>query len=586
VWIPWALSAVLFLAVGSRVLRGEDRGADTFAYSELIDRVSSGQVRSLTVTNGTGRTDGTLVDGTDFQTTTPWPLPDGELSLLRSRAEFTSKEAPGLVSGTSRWVLLFATLAFAGFLLRAFSRLANVDRSGSPATGRGGKQRAWWSTERPRTTFASVAGHTAAKGEVAEVVSFLRNPTIFRDIGANAPRGILLVGPPGTGKTLMARALAGEAGVPFLSVSGSDFMELFVGVGASRVRELFATARRLSPCIVFIDEIDAVGRHRGSGAGSDERDQTLNQLLSEMDGFDSRDEVIVLAATNRVDVLDPALLRPGRFDRQVVMPLPEVSERVAILRSHLAQRRVAADISVDELARATPGMSGADLANLVNEAALHAIRRSDDVVQQGDLDVARDRMTLGLARHAVVLTPEERLTIAVHESGHALVATVLDGCDPVDRVTILPRGQSLGATLQQPEVDRHALRREELLDRICLALAGRAAELVVLGTQTTGAADDLRQATSLARKMVVEWGMSDVVGPRSWDGTDPSSSGEIRAEVDTEIGVVLRSQDVRCRQLLHEHRRALDHLTEELLTDETIDGETVRSLVHRTVTGP
>jgi cell division protease FtsH len=570
---------VLIFAVGSQLLRSDTSQDDSFSYSELIAKVSSGQVRAIEVTSSTGKTTGTLTDGTTFHTTIPWPLPDGELSLLRSRSQFTSNAPPGPFAKVNAWLLGLGLAVAAWLLFRAGSLRSR--QSGAPATtgtGRGGK--AWWSTERPRITFASVAGHMAAKSEVGEVVSFLRNPTQFRDIGANAPRGLLLAGPPGTGKTLMAKALAGEAGVPFLSVSGSDFMELFVGVGAARVRELFATARRLSPCIVFIDEIDAVGRNRGSGAGSDERDQTLNQLLSEMDGFDSRDEVIVLAATNRIDVLDPALLRPGRFDRQIVMPLPEVSERVAILRSHLAQRRVASGISVDELARSTPGMSGADLANLVNEAALHAIRRSDDVVQQDDLEAARERITLGLARHAVVLTPEERRTIAVHEGGHALAATVLPGCDPVDRVTILPRGQSLGATLQQPEADRHALRREELLDRICLALAGRAAEREVLGTQTTGAADDLRQATGLARKMVIEWGMSDVVGPRSWDGTDPSSSGEIRAEVDIEIGTLLRTQDDRCRELMREHRDVLDRLTDELLTDETLDGERVRSIIY------
>jgi cell division protease FtsH len=383
----------------------------------------------------------------------------------------------------------------------------------------------------------------------------------------------------------MARALAGEAGVPFLSVTGSDFMELYVGVGAARVRELFAAARRVAPCIVFIDEIDAVGRQRGSGVGADERDQTLNQLLSELDGFDSDTEVIVLAATNRVDVLDDALLRPGRFDRQVLVPLPEIGERIAILRTHLGERRVAPGVSVDDLARATPGMSGADLANLVNEAALHAIRRGAAAVAQEDLEAARDRVVLGIARDAVVLGPEERRAIATHEAGHAVAATLLAHADPVDRVTILPRGRTLGATLHTGATAGHTLRREELLDRVCVALGGRAAEQLLLGTVTTGAQDDLAVATRLARRMVLEWGMSERFGPRAGEepvgrgAPPPPLSHELRALADREIDAILRAEAERALEVLRAARAGLERTVERLLVAETLDGDTVRRIV-------
>ena len=372
-----------------------------------------------------------------------------------------------------------------------------------------------YSTERPGTTFADVAGYDGVKQEINEVVDFLKTPDRFAEIGARIPKGVLLVGPPGTGKTLIARAVAGEAGVPFLSVTGSDFMEMFVGVGASRVRDLFQSARKMGKAIIFVDEIDSIGRKRGAGLGGghDEREQTLNQMLSEMDGFEATEGIVMIAATNRPDILDPALLRPGRFDRQVVVPLPELSEREAILRVHAKSKRLAPDVDLAVVARGTPGMSGADLANLVNEAALFAVRAGEDEIYQRHFEMARDRVLMGARRESMALADREKEAIAYHEAGHAVAAAVLPQADPVHKVTILPMGMALGVTQQLPMDDRHIYRQDYIEDSLVVRMGGRIAEDLVFGVISTGANNDLVGSTELARKMVREWGMSERVGP-------------------------------------------------------------------------
>ena len=372
-----------------------------------------------------------------------------------------------------------------------------------------------YSTERPGTTFADVAGYDGVKQDIKEVVDFLKTPDRFAEIGARIPKGVLLVGPPGTGKTLIARAVAGEAGVPFLSVTGSDFMEMFVGVGASRVRDLFQSARKMGRAIIFVDEIDSIGRKRGAGLGGghDEREQTLNQMLSEMDGFEATEGIVMIGATNRPDILDPALLRPGRFDRQVVVPLPELSERTAILRVHAKSKRLSPDVDLEVVARGTPGMSGADLANLVNEAALFAVRADEEEIHQHHFEMARDRVLMGARRESMALADREKEAIAYHEAGHAVAAAVLPQADPVHKVTILPMGMALGVTQQLPMDDRHIYRQDYIEDSLVVRMGGRIAEELVFGVISTGANNDLVGSTELARKMVREWGMSDRVGP-------------------------------------------------------------------------
>ncbi|MFM7871139.1 MAG: ATP-dependent zinc metalloprotease FtsH, partial [Actinomycetota bacterium] len=424
-------------------------------------------------------------------------------------------------------------------------------------------------------------------------------PERFKEIGARVPKGMLLVGPPGTGKTLFARAVAGEAGVGFLSVTGSDFMEMFVGVGASRVRDLFQQARKMGRAIIFIDEIDSIGRKRGAGLGGghDEREQTLNQMLAEMDGFETSEGIVILAATNRPDVLDPALLRPGRFDRQIVVPLPEFEERAAILRVHSRDKRMGPDVDLDTMAKGTPGMSGADLANLVNEAALFAVRRGSSQIEKIDFESARDRIMMGASRESLVLSAEEKRVTAYHEGGHAVLAAVLPNGDPLHKVTILPRGMALGVTQTLPE-ERHSFSKDYIQDRICMALGGRVAEQVVFAQQTTGAANDLEVVTGLARRMVREWGMSDSVGPMAWHSQQQVFLGEdlmtgareysddTARMIDEEINKILREQEARATALLQKHRNGLDLVAEALLDNETIDGSLVNELVQRGLDEP
>ncbi|MBA2608952.1 MAG: ATP-dependent zinc metalloprotease FtsH, partial [Actinobacteria bacterium] len=477
-----------------------------------------------------------------------------------------------------------------GFLIW-MQRRAQGQMSGIMSIGR--SKAKVYTTERPKTTFDDVAGYEGVKQEIREVVDFLKNPGRFKEIGARIPKGVLLVGPPGTGKTLLARAVAGEAGVPFMSVTGSDFMEMFVGVGASRVRDLFQTARKQAPAIIFVDEIDSIGRKRGAGLGGghDEREQTLNQMLSEMDGFETTEGIVMMAATNRPDVLDPALLRPGRFDRQIIVPLPDLEERLPILRVHMKDKRIGADVDIDVIARGTPGMSGADLANLVNEAALHAVRRGAKEIEMIDFEDARDRVLMGQRRDSMVLSDKEKERVAYHEGGHAVLAYVLPNTDPLHKVTIIPSGMALGVTQQLPMEEKHIYDIDYIQDSLCVRMGGRVAELMIYGDLSTGASNDLVGNTELARKMVREWGMSDRVGPMAWGaqgmvflGEDIMQSGrdysdETSRVIDEEVEHILRTQEERATSYLTTHSGGLDAVAAALLEHETIDGAEVKRLV-------
>jgi cell division protease FtsH len=437
-----------------------------------------------------------------------------------------------------------------------------------------------------------VAGYGPVKQEISEVVDFLKNPGKFKDIGARIPRGVLLVGPPGTGKTLIARAVAGEAGVPFISVTGSDFMEMFVGVGASRVRDLFELARKSAPAIIFVDEIDSIGRKRGAGVGGghDEREQTLNQMLAEMDGFETSEGIVMMAATNRPDILDAALLRPGRFDRQIVVPLPTQDERLEILKVHFVGKKIDDDVSLDTLSRATPGMSGADLSNLVNEAALHAVRRGENSIHGEDFNSAIDRVLMGLRRPSVLMNDHEKKLTAYHEGGHAMLAYLSKNADPVHKVTILPTGMALGMTQQLPLEERYSYNKNYLLDQLMVMLAGRGAELTVFENQSTGASNDLERATDIAQSMVKEWGMSDKIGPMAWGssssiflGDEMMSSKKYSDEtaklIDDEASAILKESEVRTHKVLKDFRLGLDAIAQSLIEKEEISGSEVGQLV-------
>ena len=521
-------------------------------------------------------------------------LSEADEQVLREEGVDIEFRTPG-----NNWLLsiaglLLPVLLIIGFFVwmqrRAAGQMGNVMSIGRSRAKA-------YTTDKPSTTFSDIAGYEGVKQEITEVVDFLRMPDRFREIGARVPKGMLLVGPPGTGKTLFARAVAGEAGVGFLSVTGSDFMEMFVGVGASRVRDLFQQARRMGRAIIFIDEIDSIGRKRGAGLGGghDEREQTLNQMLSEMDGFETAEGIVIMAATNRPDILDPALLRPGRFDRSIVVPLPEFGERKAILEVHSRDKRMGSDVDLDVMAKATPGMSGADLANLVNEAALVAVRRGSKQIERIDFENARDRVVLGAQRESLVLTAEEKRSTAYHEGGHALLATVLPHGDPLHKVTILPRGMALGVTWSLPE-ERHTYSKEYFEDTICKAMGGRVAEKIVFGHVNSGAANDLEQATGIARRMVREWGMSDRVGPMAWSsqqhvflGEDIMTNGREYSDdtaklVDEEVARILNEQEQRATDLLLKHRRGLELVAEALLEHETIDGREVARLIQQGLT--
>jgi cell division protease FtsH len=565
-----------------------------FTYSQFLSQVSSHKVKTITL-GSNGNATGTLVKGgADYTTVIPSQAGSALLTTLQKSGVQITAQAGGASFGSEvlEWVILLLPFIVIFYLWRRLSRGATGQLQGVLGVG---KSRAKvFDAERPKTHFSDVAGYAGAKAEIAEVVDFLRNPDRYARAGATPPRGVLMVGPPGTGKTLLARAVAGEADVPFFSVAGSSFVELFVGVGASRVRDLFSEARKRAPAIIFVDEIDAIGQRR-AGAGvavsNDEREQTLNQLLSEMDGFDPLTGIVVLAATNRPEVLDPALLRPGRFDRQITIPLPNLSERTAILKVHVRDKKLAPDVDLEVVARGTPGFSGADLANLANEAAINAVRGGRDIITADDFSTARDRIILGRREDSNVLLPEEKHAVAIHESGHALVAALSPRADPVAKVTILPSGQALGVTEQLPLVERHLYGEDYLQQSLAVRLGGRAAELVELGQGSTGASNDLAGATDLATKMVREFGLSAKLGPVGYPSGGSmylGGGGEVssrpyaehtQAIIDAEVSRLLREAEETAVKLIREHRTQLHQLVDLLLEQETVDGDQVYKLV-------
>ena len=562
--------------------------AEQVAYDRFLDRVAAGEVGEVLIDNQSGDIEFTAADGT-FGTTGPLELSIDDRRLLADSGAEVRFETPK-PNFFQTWLPLLLPVGLIILFFWWINRRAQGQMSGMMSIGR--SRAKTYTTERPGTTFEDVAGYEGVKQEIREVVDFLRDTDKFAQIGARVPKGVLLVGPPGTGKTLIARAVAGEAGVPFLSVTGSDFMEMFVGVGASRVRDLFETARKMGKAIIFIDEVDSVGRKRGAGLGGghDDREQPLNQMLSEMDGFEGSEGIVMMAATNRPDILDPALLRPGRFDRQVVVPLPELTDRRAILDVHVKGKKVHDDVDLDVVARGTPGMSGADLSNLVNEAALIAVRDSEDAIRADHLEGARDRARMGQKRESLAMSDEEKELTAYHEAGHALCAALLPTADPLHKVTIIPSGMALGVTMQLPAEDRHTYRQDYLEDRLVIMLGGRMAEDLVFEVTSTGAGNDLMQATETARRMVREWGMSERIGPMAWGsqrqvflGDDLMHSRDYSDEtahlIDEEVQRILGKQEGRCRTLLTEHRHALDLVARSLLEHETITGEEVGRLV-------
>jgi cell division protease FtsH len=596
-WVPAVVAwIVLFFVLPTR---GGSQPT-SLTYSQFLADVGSHKVSTVTIDPSTGSATGTLSGGQAYTTVIPVQLAGPQLLEQLQAAKVTiTATTPGPSGGTQvlSWVLSLLPFLVFGYLWWRLSRNASGQLQG--ALGVGKSRAKVFDAERPTTSFADVAGYEGAKGEIAETVDFLRNPDRYKRAGAMAPRGVLMVGPPGTGKTLLARAVAGEAAVPFFSVTGSSFVEVFVGVGAARVRDLFAEARKRAPAIIFVDEIDAIGQRRAGGGAvvsNDEREQTLNQLLAEMDGFDPSTGIVVLGATNRPEVLDPALLRPGRFDRQVTIPLPNVAERAAILAVHCRGKKLAPDVDLDAIARGTPGFSGADLANLANEAAIFAVRGGRDTLTATDFDEARDRILLGRREGSNVLLPEEKHAVAVHESGHALVAALSDHADPVAKVTILPAGQALGVTEQLPLVERHLYGEDYLRDSLAVRLGGRAAELVELGQGSTGAANDLAGATDLATKMVREFGLSATLGPVGYPSGGSAFLGgngaafssrpfaeQTQATIDTEVSRLLREAEERAVSLLKAHRSELEKLVAMLLDQETVDGASVYGLLGRPV---
>jgi cell division protease FtsH len=582
----WVVILVMILLLVTMLRQSETPLPDK-DYTEFLALVEGDEVERVTIEEG--HVKGELTDGTGF--TTYVPDVNAELIALLQTHQVQIKAQPKPESSFWRQILImwFPLLLFIGLWIFFIRQM----QGGGGKAMSFGKSRARLLTETQKSvTFEDVAGCEESKFELEEIIAFLKEPKKFTRLGGRIPKGVLLVGPPGTGKTLLARAVAGEAEVPFYSISGSDFVEMFVGVGASRVRDLFLQGKKNAPCIIFIDEIDAVGRHRGAGLGGghDEREQTLNALLVEMDGFESNEGVIMIAATNRPDVLDPALLRPGRFDRRVVVPRPDLRGRVAILRIHTRRVPLADDVALDVVGRGTPGLVGADLQNLVNEAALLAARRDADEVTMFDFEEAKDKVLLGAARRSLIMSDEDKRQTAYHEGGHALVAMLTPGADPVHKVTIIPRGMSLGVTMTIPEEDRYSMTREQILAQIRHAMGGRAAEELVFGQLTTGAANDLKQATEHARRMVCQYGMSEAIGPVSLgdEGGDvflgrdfiarKEYSEQKAREIDDEIARILAENYDVAKQLLEDHRDLLDRVSEALLERETLDGAELQRL--------
>ena len=590
-WRNWLLVVGLIVSVLILFWPQREPSVSELSYTEFLSRVKSGEIATAVIDPG-GAVSGTFENGGDYATQIPIALQDPDLAkeLQASGVEITGEGEPGAS-------IFSVILSFLPFLLLIgvylyIGRRAQRQLAGGIG-GIIGSRAKVYDAEAPSTRFSDVAGYEGAKQEISEVVDFLKNPQRYAKAGAMGPRGVLMVGPPGTGKTLLARAVAGEAGVPFLAITGSGFVELFVGVGASRVRDLFNDAKKRAPAIIFIDEVDAIGQRRGAGfSTNDEREQTLNQLLAEMDGFDRSTGVVVLAATNRPEVLDPALLRPGRFDRHVEIPLPNQKERAAILTVHAKGKSLAADVDFEVVARSTPGFSGADLANLVNEAAIFAVRAGRETITAEDFSGARDRILLGRREASNALLPEEKRAVAVHETGHAIVAALSENADPVAKVTILPRGRALGVTEQLPEDERRIYPESYLLDSLTIRLGGRAAERLVLGEMSSGASNDLAGATQLATRMVREFGMSPRLGPVGFSEDGPQYLGaqqlttrqyaeETQRVIDEEVTRLLKEADDRAGALLESRRDALEEVVALLLERETIDGEDVERVLSK-----
>jgi len=583
----WA-SIILLVIYIARYMSTEPQVEVKWPYSKFLEELKAGSIESVVIQQS--RLDGVTQEGQRFYT---YILEDPKLyERLESAGVVVEVKPPEqqswLVSALYTWIPMLVFLVIWVLLLR------QMQSGGAKALSFGKARAKLTSDKAKRVTFDDVAGVEEAKEELREIIDFLTDPQKYQRLGGKLPKGVLLVGAPGTGKTLLARAIAGEAQVPFFSISGSDFVEMFVGVGASRVRDLFEQGKKHAPCIIFIDEIDAVGRYRGAGLGGghDEREQTLNQLLVEMDGFESTDGVILIAATNRPDVLDPALLRPGRFDRQVIVNRPDQKGREAILRVHTKNIKLAADIDLSVVARGTPGFSGADLANLVNEAALLAARRNRDAVSMQDMEDAKDKVLMGVERRSLIITEEEKRNTAYHEAGHALMAELLEHTDPLHKVTIIPRGRALGVTQQLPIDDRHNYDKEYLNDQLAFMLGGRVAEELFLGTITTGAGNDLELATNLARKMVCEWGMSEAIGPLTFGKKEehvflgrefahPKDFSEATAiKIDREIERFVTTNYERAKQILLGNAPLVHKLAKALLDKEVLDGHEVDEIVN------
>jgi cell division protease FtsH len=587
--VLWLVIAMVLMAVFNNFSAKDDRSGQEVDYSTFLDQVRDGRVERVTI-------DGVAIygqryNGDRFVSYSPG---DPELvnDLVNAGVSIKAKKEEGTSLLMTIFISWFPLLLLIGVWIFFMRQMQGGGGRGAMSFG---KSRARLLTEdKNRATFADVAGVDEAKEEVQELVEFLKDPSKFQKLGGRIPRGVLMTGSPGTGKTLLARAIAGEAKVPFFTISGSDFVEMFVGVGASRVRDMFEQAKKNAPCIIFIDEIDAVGRQRGAGLGGghDEREQTLNQLLVEMDGFEGNDGVIVIAATNRPDVLDPALLRPGRFDRQVHVPLPDIRGREAILKVHMRKVPLAEDVDPSIIARGTPGFSGADLANLINEAALFAARANGKLVTMEEFELAKDKVLMGAERRSIVMPENERMNTAYHESGHTVVAKVLsEYTDPVHKVTIIPRGRALGVTMQLPEEDRYSHNREYLFARIAVLMGGRIAEEIFMEQMTTGAANDFEHATDLAQKMVQRWGMSDRLGPRVYGDNDSevflgrdmvthrNLSNATAEEVDKEVSRIIEEQYDRARSIIEEHRQIIETMTKNLLEWETLESDQIAQIM-------
>jgi cell division protease FtsH len=582
-WVALLCTAILLWRV---VQTGSTTREEQLNFTQFMQAVKDGKVSKVLITNGNQVTG--EMGGGKLTTVLPSDYPN-IIDLLSENGvviEVKESSTPPWLSfllNASPFILLFG---FWIFMMR------QMQAGGNKALSFGKSRARLLTSQQKKVTFKDVAGVDEAKEELQEIIEFLREPQKFQKLGGRIPKGVLLVGPPGTGKTLLARAIAGEANVPFFSISGSDFVEMFVGVGASRVRDLFEQGKKNAPCIIFVDEIDAVGRHRGAGLGGghDEREQTLNQLLVEMDGFDSNEGVILIAATNRPDVLDPALLRPGRFDRRVVVNRPDVRGREGILRVHTRKVPLANDVDLQVLARGTPGFSGADLANLVNEGALFAARQNRKVVTMLDFELAKDKVMMGAERRSMILTDEEKKTTAYHEAGHALVAALMPHADPLHKVTIIPRGQALGVTMQLPLEDKHTYKKEFLRSRLAILMGGRIAEEIFLGSMTTGAGNDIEQATAMARQMVCEWGMSSM-GPLTFgkkeeqiflgreinQHRDYSEATAIR--IDAEVGNLVKTGYEQAKEIITGNSQALVRIAEGLLEREVLDAKDVQMLI-------